>query len=702
LWLECREEALRRFAPRRPAAWTEAGPAEAYPLERSLLEADALAQSLRGALERIDVPLARAAAGFARQQGWVTFGFACLDDHARERFGRSGRWLRDLAALGRALDSLPGLVAALTGEDGGRPPGRVAALLIGRVASAATLDRWITLARGVTVRELREAVRAARAAGSDSPAGAQAARVGAQAEPVGRAPGDPAADDEDDGLALRSLVRFPVPAPVLAAFDEAVDLHRAVSGCEATVTSFVEALVAEAASAGWPDDDRPRGEAWVHDADRAALKSGPERAVIESALARSTDRWSNLRSSAGPSWALALAGDSLSRLEGLSRRAGGGGPAEIDAQIRELISLEDEMERRLGHLLAGMTERGAWPRLRFAGTGHYAEERLGMSRTSAEDRARLARSLRRFPLLREAYEGGRVGLEVASLIVRILGAGSVPPDDEALWVARGEEATVKRMRDEARALGRWRFLDERPPARHVLRPRPDPLDDGEWHASLRREPGTARGRVIRLGMSAVLTAEVSAAAAGPDVFLRLRLPDGLAVDFLAAVEVARRSLADRVDEVPWHEPWPDPGAPPSVLAARMFSTRSRRVPAWVGLLALIEDFVVTWDRDQRQDARGRVPKQHGEAVYVRDGWRCTAPGCTSRRGLEDHHLVYRSRQGIDDLSNRTCLCWFHHRTGEHGALASCRGSAPLGITWRLGRSDVGRRYRNERRLERSS
>ncbi|MBI1950533.1 MAG: hypothetical protein HYS34_04135 [Acidobacteria bacterium] len=80
----------------------------------------------------------------------MTFGFACLDDHARERFGRSGRWLRDLAALGRALGSLPGLAAALTGEEGGRPPGRVAALLIGRVASAATLDRWIALVRSVT------------------------------------------------------------------------------------------------------------------------------------------------------------------------------------------------------------------------------------------------------------------------------------------------------------------------------------------------------------------------------------------------------------------------------------------------------------------------------------------------------------------------------------------------------------------------
>ncbi|MBI1950534.1 MAG: hypothetical protein HYS34_04140 [Acidobacteria bacterium] len=79
-------------------------------------------------------------------------------------------------------------------------------------------------------------------------------------------------------------------------------------------------------------------------------------------------------------------------------------------------------------------------------------------------------------------------------------------------MARGEAATVKRMRDEARALGRWRFLDERPPARHVVRPRPVPLDDGEWHASLRRDPGTARGRMIRLGMGAVLMADVSAAA----------------------------------------------------------------------------------------------------------------------------------------------------------------------------------------------
>jgi len=29
-----------------------------------------------------------------------------------------------------------------------------------------------------------------------------------------------------------------------------------------------------------------------------------------------------------------------------------------------------------------------------------------------------------------------------------------------------------------------------------------------------------------------------------------------------------------------------------------------------------------------------APRRHCEAVYIRDGWRCSAPACTSRRNLE--------------------------------------------------------------------
>jgi hypothetical protein len=130
--------------------------------------------------------------------------------------------------------------------------------------------------------------------------------------------------------------------------------------------------------------------------------------------------------------------------------------------------------------------------------------------------------------------------------------------------------------------------------------------------------------------------------------------------------------------------------PPSAWAARIAFVRGRSVPTWVGLLALLEDFAATWDTDEA------APERRDDRIFIRDGWRCAAPGCSSRRNLEDHHVVYRSRGGSDYLVNRVTLCRFHHQRGEHGGLMSVRGKAPLGLTWRLGRADVAVVYRAER------
>ena len=94
---------------------------------------------LKTASERLAVPLGRAAADLIRQEAWSEFGFARMEDHARERFSRSGRWLRDMAAVGRALEALPPLRAALTGDDGERSLGLVAARLITRSAFAGSV-----------------------------------------------------------------------------------------------------------------------------------------------------------------------------------------------------------------------------------------------------------------------------------------------------------------------------------------------------------------------------------------------------------------------------------------------------------------------------------------------------------------------------------------------------------------------------------
>ncbi len=735
--------------------------------EEAARQADRLAVSLRWALDLASAPHARAAATFVEKEVWIQFGYARIEDHARERFGRSGRWVRDLAALGRFFSTHPGLEAAVCGTDGGAPIGRVAGLLIGRIASAESLREWVALARSLSVRELREVVAAAREAESEWPPGfgdscsarvasghvaagdddagevagqhaaegdadacdvaggrgeagnaGNASRDGIEAgdADVGKiVAGTPAADDHDDDDASRSLVRLELPSPALAAFDEAVDLFRALEGHDASVTAFVEALVAEAACSSPPPES-------FDGAYHEGLTRGETIALRESALAHSTNTWEHLpehggAAQEGPECVLRLACFTLERLHAISTEAGRGTPSDLDAQIRELATLEDEIERRLAALLAKMGDDGAWERLRFDSAVHYAEQRLGLGRTATRMRMRVVRALKRLPETRRAYEAGVVGTEAAWLVSKMIGPLGVDRQAEVEWIDRARLATVKRLREEARlalrrAAGLMAGTDDvescgesrgssdgllgfaaavtegqsAPGARDGnggLRP----VTDAEWHASLRRVVGTARGRIARLG-------RMAASRRVSDVFLRLRLPTDLCLEFLGAIEGARRRLEQQAGEIPWEEPWPDPDPPGSILAAREFFVRCRRTPAWVGLLALLEDFVETWDVDHARSRRA------GQAIHERSGWRCSAPGCTSRKNLENHHVVYSGRGGSDEHWNRLSLCRFHHQCGEHGELARVRGRAPLGLLWRLGRAGCGGSYRNEKKVAR--
>jgi hypothetical protein len=141
------------------------------------------------------------------------------------------------------------------------------------------------------------------------------------------------------------------------------------------------------------------------------------------------------------------------------------------------------------------------------------------------------------------------------------------------------------------------------------------------------------------------------------------------------------------------ESGPGAGITGSLRAALMFSKRHCGVPEWLALLALIEDFIATWD-DPRMS-----PRRAADTIYSRDGWRCTAPGCSSRRNLQEHHIVYRSQRGSNASSNLVTLCAFHHLQGEHGGLMRCMGEAPLGITWWMGMGAAGGVFQNERRLD---
>ena len=688
--------------------------------------------------------LARAAAAFVGLRAWQLFGFARLDDHARERFGRSGRWLRDLATLGEGLSRSAQLSAALTGSDGRRPLGRVAATLIARALAGTTsrhsdragdpdVEEWIDAARRLSVRELRAVLRDARA-GSDigRPPASASGESALQDLPGGSGSGFAGSGDASDSTSHcpeagddpdsdRVLVRLPVPLAILAAFDEALDLHRAVEGRSATITDFVEALVGEAHASGLA----------VETAGLVAdLVSGASDAQIEAALRRATSAWAALPPPAAAPPPTTTPTSSLLRFRELEATAGHGDAVELDRQIRALVAIENDLEARLGEVLAALAERRDWTRLQFAGVGHYAEERLGMSRSRAGERARLARALRKLPAVAAACASGRIAMEAAALIHRLLEGTRAGDGDarlEAAWVAHASTVTIKRLRDEARAAGRYRVRPHPAP-----KSPPSPLSDAEWHRSIRRAAGTATRRIDAFGRVAAglepgsepdvfhvgAAGDAGDAApepdvfrsrlAEPDVFLRLRLPADLAVGFLASLAAARERVETFAATAPWDADWP-PASDPAQLsarptadlsartirasewAARIAFVRARQVPAWVGLLALLEDFATTWDTDEA------APDRRDDRIFVRDGWRCAAPGCTSRCHLEDHHIVYRSRGGSGAEWNRVALCRFHHQRGEHGGLMQVRGTAPIDLTWRLGRADIAVVYRNERR-----
>ena len=53
-------------------------------------------------------------------------------------------------------------------------------------------------------------------------------------------------------------------------------------------------------------------------------------------------------------------------------------------------------------------------------------------------------------------------------------------------------------------------------------------------------------------------------------------------------------------------------------------------------------FAALWAYVSRRD-HGETRRE--DRIYARDGWRCQAPGCSSRRNLEAHHVVHRARGG---------------------------------------------------------
>lgn len=344
--------------------------------------------------------------------GVLRLGFPTVDAYARERLGRSGRWLGDVRTLARRLVGLPILRDAyLAGRLSTSKAELLARHLTRRAGVVESGDevrqlQALILARTMTIRALRGHLGASGAAG-----------------------------DEADRTRCRwvQLTRH-VDRVDAVAFEGAVRLMNALGA--SSRTEAIEGLLAEAMTmlinrglVGATDlidlVDRIGGS-WP------PVRPEPSSSPPTAPVSPTTDIGptdTNL-----PAVNPHLIDPEVTSLEGLDEA---------------LCALAAELARRdlrLGQLGLEAERVGLAHVLGHESVDDFYREALGMAPSSMAARIALARRVGRLTRLEDRIHHGTIGFETATLLARV-----ASPETENAWLALADISTVKLFREQVDA-----------------------------------------------------------------------------------------------------------------------------------------------------------------------------------------------------------------------------------------------------------
>ncbi len=210
---------------RAPAGLSDFAPLRLDSLSAADVDSSLVRVSQLEALARLR--LGRAAARFLEIRGNDALGFPRIGDYSSERLGISGRELQSFAFVASRLPALPQLASAFARGEVSWSQTR----LLCAVADASSETSWLARARGLTVRDLVEAIRTDRAEIADSDIRG-------------------VLEDESDSIEGESPERFSMrcPSRVALAWRRAVELARRMLGSQAPTWRAAESIAAEASS----------------------------------------------------------------------------------------------------------------------------------------------------------------------------------------------------------------------------------------------------------------------------------------------------------------------------------------------------------------------------------------------------------------------------------------------------------------------
>ena len=575
-----------------------------------------------------------------RRRAYRRIGFVRLSDYARERVGLAARTLQDAAWVANRLDTLPRVADAFDRSDLSWAQVRA----ICTVARPRDQDEWLARARDSTVDELERAVAAARrnaADAADSDArDADAADSDARDADGGHTDsadrnstiGDRCEPDDDDGtIDGEPAVRWRIacPARVRALWRRARELASRMAGGQLPAWRAAEIIAAEAFSG------RPADASFVERALLASMRLGG-RARKSAAVA----------TPAAPAPAAAApANDADAAADAFA----------LDARLVAAARAIRTSEPRIGELLRIVVDKRVYRAHGFTSFPSYVRERLGISPRKAWALLKVERSTRRDDAFSRGYHDGTISWARALTLLPV-----VDRDNAAAWIARAEAVTVRRLTDEVN----W-ILETRDAYGTSVPLDPPPLD-----AAL--VPPIAQ---FASPMTSV-TARTDSTTPRAGTVVQIRAHASLGNSAPTADD--QRRVASEVCDV-------EIGlvAPASVVALMREALdvfAEPGMPRWYAFERVLQHVITYWEASPR----------HRDPIFARDGWRCTVPGCSSRCGLHDHHLLYRSRGGGNEPTNRTAVCAAHHLHGIHTSTICAWGTAPQNVHWHLGIGWTGR------------
>lgn len=321
-------------------------------------------------------------------------------------------------------------------------------------------------------------------------------------------------------------------------------------------------------------------------------------------------------------------------------------PREVHVALLDSLDVLRRAESRAVLWFAEVLKRRLYHPLGYASMELYAAGELGFSDAKTRQFLRLARQLDDLPAVRAAVADGSLPWTKARTVASV-----ATPETEGAWLVRAHAGSARKLENDVKRSRRAAKVAPDAPSLLPVPEEPPPECPvtitlrlaPEQHARFASTMETLR-KQGRGESREELLLEALAALTGDS---GTRVPDGRSTNRVVLYRCEECGKAS-IDGRP---------VAPAVAAAKTCD-------------AVIQDTI------RGGPDRSTIPPSVRRAVLARDGHRCAAPGCRSRRFLEIHHVRPRSRGGGHDPANLVTLCSACHRlVHEKDGLAALRPAA---------------------------